>query len=198
MVGCAPRRLPSHAGSPQGADGPPALADFSVPALVAANINPTSFLATDYLNHFNEAAMLLELAADAPELLDELRNWAPKSYADHFHDSQFAGRDLACRAYEASPPEFRLPFELTVRTINRRILRCLAETEAQRAAGRSDAEIARDLHDAGAAISRLIATAGAIINGHRTRLRNEQVVVEAPKSADTASLDQGAIDALFD
>ncbi|MEO8318885.1 MAG: hypothetical protein ABI561_11235, partial [Bradyrhizobium sp.] len=35
--------------------------------LKAANINPRTGLATDYLNHFNEAIMLLEMVPDMPE-----------------------------------------------------------------------------------------------------------------------------------
>ena len=34
--------------------------------LRAANINPRTGLATDYLNHFNEAIMLLEMIPDMP------------------------------------------------------------------------------------------------------------------------------------
>lgn len=35
--------------------------------LRVANINPRTGLATDYLNHFNEAVMLLEMVPDMPE-----------------------------------------------------------------------------------------------------------------------------------
>ena len=35
--------------------------------LQAANINPRTGLATDYLNHFNEAVMLLEMIPAYPE-----------------------------------------------------------------------------------------------------------------------------------
>ena len=35
--------------------------------LAAANINPKTRLASDYLNHFNEAIMLLDLLPSMPE-----------------------------------------------------------------------------------------------------------------------------------
>src|SRR3546814_196200 len=35
------------------------------------NINATSLLATDYLNHFNEVVMVLELVPDMPERSEE-------------------------------------------------------------------------------------------------------------------------------
>ena len=39
--------------------------------LRAANINPRTGLATDYLNHFNEAIMLLEMITDMPECAED-------------------------------------------------------------------------------------------------------------------------------
>ena len=39
--------------------------------LSAANINPRTGLATDYLNHFNEAVMLLEMVPDMPECAED-------------------------------------------------------------------------------------------------------------------------------
>jgi hypothetical protein len=43
----------------------------SAAALAAANINPQSGLATDYLNHFNEAIMLLEMIPDMPDCVED-------------------------------------------------------------------------------------------------------------------------------
>ena len=65
--------------------------------LRAANINPRTGLATDYLNHFNEAVMLLEMIPDMPECADDFLEWHPLSYARAFHRLQFQGarsRDL--------------------------------------------------------------------------------------------------------
>src|SRR6478609_3577070 len=52
--------------------------------LRAANINPRTGLATDYLNHFNEAIMLLEMIPDMPECAEDFLTWTPLSYAEHF------------------------------------------------------------------------------------------------------------------
>src|SRR3979409_2759970 len=70
--------------------------------LRAANINPRTGLATDYLNHFNEAIMLLEMIPDIPECAEDFLAWHPLSYAEHFTASNFAARDLAIEAYEAT------------------------------------------------------------------------------------------------
>ena len=63
--------------------------------LRAANINPRTGLATDYLNHFNEAVMLLEMIPDMPECAEDFLGWQPLSYCEHFTASNFKARDLA-------------------------------------------------------------------------------------------------------
>ena len=52
--------------------------------LLDANINPSTGLATDYLNHFNEAIMLLEMIPDMPECAADFLTWQPTSYREHF------------------------------------------------------------------------------------------------------------------
>jgi hypothetical protein len=52
--------------------------------LLDANINPITGLATDYLNHFNEAIMMLELAPEMPDCMEDLSAWRPLSYCEHF------------------------------------------------------------------------------------------------------------------
>jgi len=84
---------------------------LSAAALAAANINPHTGLATDYLNHFNEAIMLLEMIPAMPECTDDFLLWEPLSYPEHFLQSGFKGRDLAIAAYEAADPELRARFD---------------------------------------------------------------------------------------
>ena len=80
---------------------------MEVPRLADANINPATGLATDYLNHFNEAIMLLEMLAGCPECLEDFLAWRPMSYREHFMASHFKGRDLAIAAYDAADPKLR-------------------------------------------------------------------------------------------
>ena len=68
--------------------------------LAEANINPATGLATDYLNHFNEAIMLLDMLPSSPEFRDDFLRWQPVSYREHFAGSHFKGRDTAIAAYE--------------------------------------------------------------------------------------------------
>ena len=80
-------------------------------ALVAANINPRTGLATDYLNHFNEAIMLLEMIPDMPECAEDFLAWCPLSYCEHFMASNFKAKDLAISAYESADRDIRAEFE---------------------------------------------------------------------------------------
>src|SRR5579863_3837165 len=91
----------------------PAAADHSARAalLSAANINPRTGLATDYLNHFNEAVMLLEMIPDVPECAEDFLGWQPLSYAEHFTASNFKARDLAIEAYNTADVRVRKEFD---------------------------------------------------------------------------------------
>src|ERR1700732_2628151 len=79
--------------------------------LLAANINPRTGRATDYLNHFNEAIMLLEMVPDMPECAEDFLGWQPLSYSEHFTASNFKARDLAIEAYDAADQRIRPEFE---------------------------------------------------------------------------------------
>ena len=75
--------------------------------LAEANINPATGLATDYLNHFNEAIMLLEMLSSCPDCRDDFLGWRPMSYREHFEASRFKGRAMAIAAYDAADPSLR-------------------------------------------------------------------------------------------
>ncbi|BAL78614.1 MULTISPECIES: hypothetical protein [Bradyrhizobium] len=86
--------------------------------LRVANINPRTGLATDYLNHFNEAVMLLEMIPDMPECAEDFLTWTPLSYAEHFTASNFKARDLAIEAYEKAEPSVRAQFDNITQTLH--------------------------------------------------------------------------------
>ena len=77
----------------------------------AAKVNPRSGLATDYLNMFNEAIMLFEMAIDMPEMADELSAWSPKSYTEHFEASGFEMTATVLAAYETAEPDLKSRFD---------------------------------------------------------------------------------------
>lgn len=128
------------------------------------NINPQTLLATDYLNHFNEIVMLLEMVADMPDLLEECKAWAPKSYQDHFRDSTFRDKDLAVEAYDHVPERFRRPFEDTVAQMNELVAQSIHRLDD--ALGLDDPELVQvRARAASRAVQRLMDVASAIIHG---------------------------------
>ncbi len=86
----------------------------------AALVNPASGLANDYLNLFNEIVMLVEQLPDAPELIDDIMAWRPKSYLDYFQSSILPGRETALDAYYNLDRRFRRTFESIVEELDRR------------------------------------------------------------------------------
>src|SRR6266576_6723308 len=82
-----------------------------VAQLRAANINPRTGLATDYLNHFNEAIMLLEMIPDMPECAEDFLSWRPLSYREHFTASNFKARELAIATYDSADEHVRAEFD---------------------------------------------------------------------------------------
>lgn len=130
--------------------------------LEAANINPRSGLATDYLNHFNEPVMLLEIVAAMPEETEDFLAWHPLSYPDHFRASGFKARELAIEAYESAPPEFREPFDETVASM---MTILVALQEGLQSVTREESRI--HLASQGTSwLKPLIAHAGSLIQGY--------------------------------
>jgi hypothetical protein len=129
--------------------------------LVEANINPATGLATDYLNHFNEAIMLLELIPVMPECINDLMGWRVMSYGQHFLSTHQKHRDLVLAAYETADPEARRQLdELTasmdaILTATRDALRLDFSPEVAGAVAR----------EAASQLKPLVARAGAVING---------------------------------
>ena len=129
--------------------------------LIAANINPRTGLATDYLNHFNEAIMLLEMVPDMPDCYELFLEWQPLSYAEHFTASNFRSRDLAIASYEATAPAIRAEFDTVVGTMTS-ILTAVGEAMRAVTQDRTRATLAEQ---AAAWVKPLVAVAGGVING---------------------------------
>ena len=129
--------------------------------LRAANINPRTGLATDYLNHFNEAVMLLEMIPDMPECAEDFLGWHPLSYAEHFTASNFKGRDLAIESYESADEHIRTEFDHITSTM----------TSILTAVGAAMREVKQDktratlAEQAAGWVKPLVALAGGLING---------------------------------
>ena len=146
--------------------------------LSAANINARTGLATDYLNHFNEFVMLLELVPSLPDVRDDMLSWVPVTYKQHFMQSGFRERELAIQAYDLAPPRYRQAFDETISVLNSLVR--TVQLNLQDEAGPQD-----DIQILAAQIRSLIARAGAIVNG-------------GISFTTTSEAAQDAIDILFD
>src|SRR6476659_3744186 len=86
------------------------------------NINPLTGLSTDYLNHFAEAIMLLELLPADPGCVADFLTWEPKDYREHFAVSDFSNRDAVIAAYEAADPELSRSLDMLADLTNTLLL----------------------------------------------------------------------------
>jgi hypothetical protein len=75
-------------------------------------------LSNDYLNHFSEALMLVELAALDADVILDLNEWRPVDYPRYFQASQLRRAPEARAAYERLDPERRAAFEELVRAMD--------------------------------------------------------------------------------
>ena len=141
-----------------------------------SNIDETTLLATDYLNHFNEIVMLLEMVADMPEILDDVKAWRPKTYKDHFRDSTIADKDLAIEAYDYVPSIYREPFEQTIEQLNAMIANATERLERNLADG--DMEILKaNAQTVSRLIQKLMDMASAIIHGSAKTMDQSEIDV---------------------
>jgi len=144
------------------------------------NINPSTGLSTDYLNHFTEALMVLEMVGTVPECLDDLRAWQAKTYAEHFAASHFSNRDTIIAAYQSADPAVRTALDETSDVLNAMVWR--TRELVLRHIGTAEVEaVARRALDR---LRPLIARTAALING--TAFEPDR---QGP---------QAAVDAIFD
>lgn len=163
------------------------LAQLDRATLKAANINPDTGLATDFLNHYNEVAMLIDMVGDGPDMVEMVLEWKPITYQEHFELTGFRDKDLAIAAYEAASVDVKHRFraarsevELAIRDVQE--ILTSDPGRAAEAAGRTREIFA------------LIAAASGVINGEA--LIEQAAIDEAVGDAHDDT--QAAIDALFD
>jgi len=131
---------------------------FPPERLSQANLSPRTGLATDYLNHFNEVAMMIGMLAELPEAAEEVLAWEPCSYLEHFRRSGFRDRELAQAAYEAADPLVLAGFEA-----ERQVVESLIREMQRRIA--DEVEFAAVAKSSAAALYEAISALGAIITG---------------------------------
>ena len=170
------------------------------------NVSEQSLLATDYLNHFNEVIMLLEMVPDMPDMLEEVQAWKPKDYKDHFRDSSIADKDLAVDAYDFVPTDYKQPFEKTVGQLDRLVITSIERLEHDLATGNMDL-VRENAKALSLTLQRLIDVAGGIIHGSQSVMDQSEIDIllgtpnqdaGAQATTNPAAMDQSDIDSMFD
>lgn len=155
------------------------------------NVNESTLLTTDYLNHFNEVVMLLELLPSAPkEIASDLASWQHKTYEEHFEESGFREKSLALAAYRNAPPQIRERFDATISALQDATVEVLREVQDK--LQHTDYDGLNTLCSEGVPrLQNLIQLTAGIINGSE----------RGPDEADKAGPPEGtqaAVDAHFD
>jgi hypothetical protein len=82
-------------------------------------VNPSSGIANDFLNQYNEILLLVEnLPILLPEMIEELLAWKSRTYEEYFQTSPLMGGHLAIEIYQALDGAFRETFETQIAKIN--------------------------------------------------------------------------------
>lgn len=139
------------------------------------NISAQTLLATDYLNHFNEIVMLLDMLPDMPDMIEECKMWQPKSYKDHFADSTFRDKQLAIEAYDRVPSVYRAPFEETIQHLNQLITGGVDRIDAEIAGGAQTEQVQDSCRVLARAAQALMDCASSIIHGSNRAMGQEEI-----------------------
>jgi hypothetical protein len=153
------------------------------------NINASTLLTSDYLNHFHELVMLLELAATDPDdHAEDIMDWRPLTYEQHCSASGYGGNSLAVAAYHWGPPEIRARFDAAVAKLQTEAVTVIAKIAAQ-LTRRNKRRLRRACEEGVVRLRVLIDAANRIATGESSEERVDPFADIDP---------QGAIDALFD
>ena len=147
--------------------------------MTAANVNPATGLATDYLNVFNEALMLVDMAPDFPDVLEDLADWEPVDYRTHFKNSAFSFKDVVIAAYDQADPGLRESFDTFAKELANHITTAIIELQS--------------LADTGKDVS---GPARALSNQLKSGVSQLDSMIHGRSTQD--AVDQDAVDALFD
>ena len=128
------------------------------------NINESTLLASDYLNHFHELVMLLEAISSEPSAFaDDLLSWRPLTYEEHFAESGFRDKNLAIAAYRRAPPKIRARFDEAVARLHGEAVTLIAEVATDLSRGNKG--LNKTCEKAALRLRILIDEANAIANG---------------------------------
>ena len=119
-------------------------------------------LSTDFLNRYSEALMLIEMAADDDDAVQDLQAWRSISYREHFETSPLRCAASALAAYDGVVPARRVGFEELCKAMTRLVSTATALL-AEKPAGLESTTV---VDVAGEALRRQIGRATQFINAN--------------------------------
>jgi hypothetical protein len=152
MMHTAAQRTPDDV-AVDAADARGHVSDGAVPPACAG-------LSNDFLNHYSEVLMLIEMAASDPDVGAELMDWRPMSYPAYFAASALRRASEALAAYDALPDDRRQAFERLVAAMD--TLATMATFALQPPSEGGSAGVVVD--ETAPALRALIAKAGVFLN----------------------------------
>lgn len=159
------------------------------------NINSETLLTTDYLNHFNEIIMLLELVPSAPsQFSSELADWQHESYEEHFTRTGFRDKQLAIVCYRNAPEEVRRAFDSSVADMEQEMVMLLQQVQEKIATGDTEG-LSKLCNEEVPRLQDLIQITAGIVNGV---IPTSPEAVEEDGAKEEKADAQSAVDALFD
>ena len=132
-------------------------------------------LSNDFLNHYSEVLMLIEMAGDDPSIGEELARWRPVGYRDYFASSELRRAADALAAYDALPEARRHAFAKLIAAMDTLSTMAVFALEPP-----SQPDSARVIIEATApALRGLIAKAAAFLNSGGRELAGDSDAEEA-------------------
>lgn len=107
-------------------------------ALSAINVNLSTGFATNYLNHYVEILLLLEMLPSMPECVEDISMWQPISYADHVRQSGLPKSELVLEAFEHSDAKRRQMLSDLTNEVDNEVLRYIEQAENAVASGNNE------------------------------------------------------------
>jgi len=119
--------------------------------------------------------MALEMAHEMPECLDDLRQWRPRTYAQHFEASRFHNREAVLQGYLGAEPSLRSALDNCSATLNRRLGGLCELMVQENASMRASTTVHRALRMLRPQVARI----SAIINGASSKQAITQAMIDA-------------------
>jgi hypothetical protein len=143
-------------------------------------VNPSTGLANDYLNVFNEILLLLEFLPTMPEMTEEALAWQPRTYCEYFEQSSIPGAKHALKAYSSVDPVLRKKFELVLARLTQIVVDAQATLTVEQASAdypdcivQSCEQTAESMRIGLAFVNRLI-NEGGVQSAGASRTRNKK------------------------